>query len=133
MLQSRTRNGRSSSKSSKHKKRLWSVSFSQIPAHITSYLIAIHVAVLQALSVRKHQETIQHAQDREDGQLEGMKQIKQSCQGMPLSCEVEDRLKLSRCRFCGYGGRFHEGLISLGSCSCTSTFGMCLVLVALAL
>ncbi|KAH0834022.1 hypothetical protein J3R83DRAFT_11258 [Lanmaoa asiatica] len=37
---------------------------------------------LVALSVRKHQETVELTQNLEESQLEGLKQIKETCQGM---------------------------------------------------
>lgn len=70
---------------------------------------------LQALSVRKHQETVEHTLDLEEGQHEGIEQIKQTCRGMQPSCGKTDWplcfvLLVRRFRFCRYDGRVHEGL-----------------------
>ena len=69
----------------------------------------------QALSVRKHQETVELTMNLEESQLEAIKQIKQTCQGMPLSCGKKDwpvsfMFSVRRCRLFRNDGCFHEGL-----------------------
>ncbi|KAF8130377.1 hypothetical protein EV363DRAFT_249034 [Boletus edulis] len=78
------------------------------------YKLPLCHRAFQALSVRKHQETVELTSNLEESQLDSIQQIKQTCWGMPLCCFGKtDRPHLEfigRFRCDGYDGGVHEGL-----------------------